>query len=131
VCRAATESICELGRRRPLIPPTQQPTLERSQPVRLFRTTAAGKLREVEHPLDVLAAALEAATDLAGADTRGREPPNSTFEGPEVPEIIHDSYRTPRRAKCPSRTDHGRFGRVPSAQLLVPLAAAIAHGLDD
>jgi len=114
-----------------LVAPAQQSTLERSQPVCFFRATAAGKLREDKNPLDVLAAALEAATDLAGADARGREPPNSTFEGPEVPEIIHESYRTPRREKCRSATDHGCFGRVPSAQLLVPLAAAVADGRDD
>ena len=106
VCRTATESIRELGRRGSLIAPAQQSTLERSQPVRLFLTVAAGKPREDEHSLDVIAAALEAATDFTGDDARRREPAHSTFEGPEVAEVIHDCHRTPMSAR---RRRHGRI----------------------
>src|SRR5207302_9520754 len=104
VGRTATEAMRELGRRGSFSAPAQESTLERSQPVRRFPAMAAGKPREDEHSLDVIATALEAATDLTGDDARGGEPAHSTLVGPEVAEVIHDSHRTPTSAP---RRPHG------------------------
>ena len=106
VSGTATESIRELGRRGSFVAPAQESTLERSQPVRRFLAMAAGKPREDEHSLDVIAAALEAATDLTGDDARGGQPADSTLVGPEVAEVIHDCHRTPTSAP---RRPHGRI----------------------
>jgi hypothetical protein len=77
-----------------LVAPAQQSALERSEPLVLFGGAAAGKTCEDEYTLDVVAAALEASTNLAGDNAGRREPTHSTFEGSEVPEIIHEFYRT-------------------------------------
>jgi hypothetical protein len=82
-----------------LVAPAQQSTLERSEPLLLFGGAAAGKTCEDKHTLDVVAAALEASTYLAGDNAGRREPTNSTFEGSEVPEIVHRFYRTASGAK--------------------------------
>ena len=116
VRRSAAESTRELGGRGAFVAPPQQSTLERSQPARFFLTAAAGKPREGEHTLDVIAAALEATPNLAGDDAGGREPAHPTLVGPEVAEVIHDFHRTPTSARCRrSRTDHRCFGCVPGA----------------
>jgi hypothetical protein len=77
----------------------------------LFGGAAAGKTRKDEHTLDVVAAALEAPTYLAGHNAGRREPTNSTFEGSEVPEIIHElPYRLGRAARR-YRRHYGPRGR--------------------
>jgi hypothetical protein len=77
-----------------LVAPAQQSALERSEPLVLFGGAAAGKVCEGKHTLDVVAAALEASTYLAGDNACRREPTNSTFEGSEVLEIVHEFYGT-------------------------------------
>ncbi len=94
VCRAATESISELSRCGALFAPAQQSALERSEPLRLFGRTAAGKTCEDKYTFDVVAAALEAPTDLARDNACRREPTNSTLDGSQVPEIVHDFHGT-------------------------------------
>jgi len=94
VGRTATEPNGEVGWRGAAVAPAQEPALEGSEPQLWSWSAASGKVREPEHTFDVLAAAFEPPTDLAGGDACGREPTHSTFERPQVHEIVHERDRT-------------------------------------
>ena len=82
-----------------MLAPAQESALERSEPVLWYLGAAAGKIRENEHTLDVVAAPSEASTYLGGDDAIGRESTNPTFERSEVLKFVHEFYRTASGAK--------------------------------
>jgi len=82
-----------------LLAPAQESALERSEPVPWYLGAAAGKIRENEHTLDVVAAPPKASTNLGGDDASGREPTNPTFERSKVLKLVHEFHRTASGAK--------------------------------
>jgi hypothetical protein len=89
VAGATAKTIGELTRGDALLAPAQQPTLDRPEPTWCLWSAAARQLREHEHPLDVILAALEPTTDLGGQDAVRRELADPTFERSEISEGVH------------------------------------------
>lgn len=96
---SSSEAIGELSHRDAFAPPTQESPLQRAQAGRSIGGAAARKARELEHPLDVLAAAVEPSSDLVGDHTGSCQAPDATFEWPKPACVVVQDPECYRVAK--------------------------------
>lgn len=87
--RAATEPIGELSWSGTLVPPAQQPALERPETRSWSGRVASGETGEGQDTFDVVAAATEASPDLRGDHALGCEPTDPALDRPEVLGVVH------------------------------------------
>jgi len=91
---APPEPVGELGEGDPFVTPAHEAPFERAQPRWSFAGSTAREARELQHPFDVVAAAMEAPTDLVGDHAGGREPTDATLEWAEILDVVHERDRT-------------------------------------